>query len=582
MRRGIDPDETADGPTRAVPEGGILDGGILDGGIPGGGGIPDGLARRTRVGESGRMAVAGLALSAAALAGVLWLTADAPVLGVEPRPRAALRRAHDSAGADGSTRATGAATREALAQSFSADIRNLVYEWDPDDPRPVAERQRLLFDFIYQTYQTSAWIPQSLFDGNAITQVIAGDVPTIVRDRVGLAAWPENPRVPAFGMAPSHDAARPLSWTVNCVVCHTAEIDGVVYFGAGGKTFDEKRLSDTLKLLTKYGRPVLAREPDAAQQAAHAYDVLTRHHHEKIDALTRGRSTAFAASHVELYMRPHNGRMPGVEEVGRGDVKVPPLWHVAAKQPVGRWYTDGSFHGRFPLMASSMELEKDRSFDALETQVIPAIKQEFEAVLRYLRPPTYPYPIDRALADEGRALFHSREIGCARCHGTYDDDNNVRWPGRHEDVGTDPARLAVVRPQFIEAFDASPLAAEGALIASEGYAATPLTGVWANYPYLHNGSVPTLYHLLGPASERPAIFEVMAARRFDRVRVGQPLHHSARTNGLSEAALLARFSQDRDWFVVTRPGSSNAGHDFWSRVRTDARRRALIEFLKTL
>ena len=43
--------------------------------------------------------------------------------------------------------------------------------------------------------------------------------------------------------------------------------------------------------------------------------------------------------------------------------------------------------------------------------------------------------------------------------------------------------------------------------ASEGYAATPLTGVWANFPYLHNGSVPTLHDLLGPASERPKIFD---------------------------------------------------------------------------
>ena len=33
--------------------------------------------------------------------------------------------------------------------------------------------------------------------------------------------------------------AQPLKWTVNCLVCHTAEIDGVAYFGAGTKTFDD-------------------------------------------------------------------------------------------------------------------------------------------------------------------------------------------------------------------------------------------------------------------------------------------------------------------------------------------------------
>jgi hypothetical protein len=39
---------------------------------------------------------------------------------------------------------------------------------------------------------------------------------------------------------------------------------------------------------------------------------------------------------------------------------------------------------------------------------------------------------------------------------------------------------------------------------------------------------------------------------------------------------------DRDWFNTARPGSSNAGHDLWNRIGTDERRRALIEYLKTL
>ena len=31
-----------------------------------------------------------------------------------------------------------------------------------------------------------------------------------------------------------------------------------------------------------------------------------------------------------------------------------------------------------------------------------------------------------------------------------------------------------------------------------------------------------------------------------------------------------------------RPGCGNQGHDFWRRIKTDANRRALIEYLKTL
>ena len=169
--------------------------------------------------------------------------------------------------------------------------------------------------------------------------------------------------------------------------------------------------------------------------------------------------------------------MPAANDVGRGDVKAPPLWHTAAKMPVKRWYVDGSFHGPFPLMASSMELEKDRSFDALAQVVMPVIKDEFVSVIRHLRPPRYPYDIDRALAARGRDLFYSTDIGCYRCHGVYDGRGNVDWPGVHTDIGTDRSRIDVVSDQFIDAFNGSPLATDGALRKSRGYAATPLTGV---------------------------------------------------------------------------------------------------------
>jgi hypothetical protein len=475
-------------------------------------------------------------------------------------------------------------SRERLAAGFDAGIRNLVFEWNPEDPRPEAERREALFGFMYQTYQASAWIPQSLFDSNLVTQAVVGDVDTIVGTQVGLVLWRGNPGVRAFGMAPNLDAAgrEPLRWTVNCLVCHMAEIDGVAYLGAGTKTFDEVWLGEALKRLTSErwrGRVGLAADRELA---AEANRILTSHQHEQIDSLTRARSTAFAASHVELFMRAHRGRLPAAGSVGRGDVKTPPLWHTAAKMPAGRWYTDGSFHGRFPLMASSMELKKDRPFDALVEVVIPTIKDEFESVVRHLRPPRYPYEIDLELAARGRELFDSRELGCSSCHGVYDGRGGVEWPGVHVDVGTDRSRLDVVSDEFVDVFERSPIAREGALRKSRGYAATPLTGVWANYPYLHNGSVPTLHHLLGPASERPRIFQVTAAGSFDRGRVGQRLYADPALAERGEAYLLSRFRDDRNWFSTSRPGSSNAGHDYWRWIGTDDNRRALIEYLKTL
>ena len=81
--------------------------------------------------------------------------------------------------------------------------------------------------------------------------------------------------------------------------------------------------------------------------------------------------------------------------------------------------------------------------------------------------------------------------------------------------------------------------------------------------------MPTLYHLLGPVSERPAIFHVMAADRFDRTRVGQVLYLDPADGRLGEAELLRRFGNDRDWFNVTRPGAGNGGHNVWPRIGTD-------------
>ena len=137
-----------------------------------------------------------------------------------------------------------------MRSAFEADLRNVVYRWDPDDGRSKAERLDALFEFVYQTYESSAWIPQSLFDGSLATQAVIGDVDTIVGKNVGLVLWRDQAFVPAFGMAPGPREDQPLRWTVNCLVCHTAEIDGVAYLGAGTKTFDDRWLGEALKTLT--------------------------------------------------------------------------------------------------------------------------------------------------------------------------------------------------------------------------------------------------------------------------------------------------------------------------------------------
>jgi RoxA-like, cytochrome c-like len=120
------------------------------------------------------------------------------------------------------------------------------------------------------------------------------------------------------------------------------------------------------------------------------------------------------------------------------------------------------------------------------------------------------------------------------------------------------------------------------------YRARPLNGVWATAPYLHNGSVPSLYWIFKPAAERPTQF-CMGTRDFDPQQVGfhvEPGEKPACRHG--ETLFSAVDSKG-----APIPGNSNLGHSLEGtpgpgkpgvigRLLTDDERYELIEYLKTL
>lgn len=97
-----------------------------------------------------------------------------------------------------------------------------------------------------------------------------------------------------------------------------------------------------------------------------------------------------------------------------------------------------------------------------------------------------------------------------------------------------------------------------------------LNGVWSTAPYLHNGSVASLYELLLPPDQRRAVFWI-GGTEFDPKDVGFK-------SGPSDGPFEFRI---RDAAGKIIPGNDNAGHPYGTGA-TDAERRALIEFLKTL
>jgi hypothetical protein len=97
------------------------------------------------------------------------------------------------------------------------------------------------------------------------------------------------------------------------------------------------------------------------------------------------------------------------------------------------------------------------------------------------------------------------------------------------------------------------------------YAARPLYGIWAAAPYLHNGSVPTLYHLLLPPEQRPKTF-ALGGREYDPVKLG--------------FAVDTACSQQDCLVETTRTGDGNGGH-LWGTDLAEPDRMALVEYLKT-
>jgi hypothetical protein len=203
-----------------------------------------------------------------------------------------------------------------------------------------------------------------------------------------------------------------------------------------------------------------------------------------------------------------------------------------------------------------------------------------EMLTHKLKPPAWPEDlagkIDRAKASDGEKIFNDT---CRDCHQNRFLDL--------VQVGTDPQRASsfgqpvagvpfpnAVKPILdklkarafqddgISKADQQTMDANPVIWRATGqYMTRPLTGVWATAPYLHNGSVPTLWHLLHP-DQRPGKF-ILGNREYDPAKIGY------RTDGAG-------------WtFDTSQPGNSNIGHAYGANL-TEEQKTALLEYLKTI
>ncbi len=261
-----------------------------------------------------------------------------------------------------------------------------------------------------------------------------------------------------------------------------------------------------------------------------------------------------------------------------------------------------------------------------------------EQTLQRLKPPAWPEEllgaIDKTQAAKGRELFTEN---CAGCHVPRSVQSDGRWvqhlkmlpveyvgtdPGAANNIADhrfdltalkwDPAELAQLdvqlQPTPVESLDLSKLSSakglayitafvgnqayrEAKIPAAErpdmdgfglpigvrelrAYKARPLAGVWATAPFLHNGSVPSIYQLLSPQDERATTF-YKGTFEYD------PRHLGYRTEAFTNGFL----------FDTRITGNHNSGHEFRAGKRGDGvigrllqpeERWALLEYLKVL
>jgi hypothetical protein len=239
--------------------------------------------------------------------------------------------------------------------------------------------------------------------------------------------------------------------------------------------------------------------------------------------------------------------------------------------------------------ASSRTLASGASATGDPRMVNVRIHEPLNPFIDNLPPPPYPFTsVDLARAREGKALF---KANCANCHVPR---NQTIYPTAK--LGVDANRTLVntsvsryglaalvneactiyglnnkgqpgadwcVPPgdwqaRLDEYFRDTPRrVAEG----TNGYKADMLHGIWAQAPYLHNGSVPTLGQLIC-SSTRPARF-LRGNLNYDEALVGfeWSTRPSARYSP-NETLLIKEFD-------TTIPGKSNTGHTFGSELCPD-------------
>ena len=261
--------------------------------------------------------------------------------------------------------------------------------------------------------------------------------------------------------------------------------------------------------------------------------------------------------------------------------------------------------------------------------------RRLETLVKQIGPPQWPWPVDRALAARGRAIYERadwREGGCVGCHGirsgVFRPILNFTWATPLCDVGTDSAQYAILnrtaKTGVLEGArypTGEPLGAEAGALELLGVSVigSIVQQTFGLSPYFYAGSAPSLpapareaLSTYSPPSDNLCDSAPGPLRYESRVMQGiwatAPYLHNGSVPTLAD--LLERpqdrpasfplgrnydtarigLANDQGASTARRTttgcddrnsGNSRCGHDFGTSLSADEK-RALLEYLKTL
>lgn len=271
-----------------------------------------------------------------------------------------------------------------------------------------------------------------------------------------------------------------------------------------------------------------------------------------------------------------------------------PAWAPPVPAPIDiksvNWATE-RYHANWDgnQGASSRTLASGASATGDPRMVNVRIHEPLNPFIDHLPPPPYPFSsVDLTRAREGKALF---KTNCAECHTPRNQKIYAV-----STLGVDPNRTLV--NTSVSRFGLAALVMEACSIyglnhqgqpgadwcmpkgdwnarldeyfrdtprrvveGTNGYKADMLRGIWAQAPYLHNGSVPTLGQLVCPSTRPPRFLR--GNLYYDEALVGfEWVDRPTARYGPNDAMLIKEYD-------TTVAGKANTGHTFGANLCPD-------------